>query len=129
MQAVLSRAPLRVRALKTTFGGDDDISANRRYKNNIVSLNKLFYEKPKALSGEELKTILMNKFGPRHAIKVDPNHLTITDGLDELSPSEYNLIANTINEFTVDSENIKFQIIESKVIYSGPNFIIKIPLQ
>lgn len=127
MHAVLARTPLRVRAIKTTFG--DEEKPNRRYQNNIVSLNKLFYEKPKAISGEELKNIMINKFGPKHCMKVDSKHFTISYSHDIPTYMEYNLIANTINEFTIDPENVKMRIIESKVIYSGDNFIIKIPLQ
>lgn len=122
----VARGPFRIRATKTTF---DDDTPNRRYKNNIVSLNKLFYQKIKTISGEELQNIMLNKFGPKHSIKVDPTFMTITNSDDTLDTSEYNLIANTINEFTIDPENVKSKIIESKIIYSGGKYIIKIPLQ
>lgn len=127
--AIISRTSLRISAVKTTFGDDDNMKPNRQYQNNIVRLNNLFYVKPKTLTGKELKQIMHNKFGPRHALKIDTKHLTITDGDDEIDNTEYNLIANTINEFTIDPENIKYKIIESKIIYSGGKYIIQIPLQ
>ena len=127
--AIISRTSLRISAIKTTFGDDDNMKPNRQYQNNIVRLNNLFYAKPKTLTGKELKKIMHNKFGPRHALKIDTKHLTITDGDDEIDNTEYNLIANTINEFTIDPENVKYKIIESKIIYSGGKYIIQIPLQ
>lgn len=123
-----ARVKLRVRALKTTFG-DDDVSPNRRLQNNIVSLNKLFYQKPKVLTGEELKNVMHGKFGPKHAMKIDTKAITITNSDLEPDHNEYNLIANLINEFTTDPEHIKSNIQKCKIIYSNGKYIIEIPLQ
>lgn len=113
-------------AVHTTFDSNDDDETpkkqNQFYKNNIVNLNKLYYNSFQKLSGSELSALVKRKYGQNAKVQVVMRVVK-----DDLMTEDSSHVADVINLYA-NPGKVREAFGDSCTVIYPQNVIFELPL-
>lgn len=129
---LLSRRVNRVYAAKTTFYNGDDSEQHKKFNLNIKSLNNMFYNNSKVMSGEELSIRIKSKFGQYYKADIIKHNnskvLRLVNEVQDIPDiKHFNKLAEEISE-SGSSETVRRCFLHMDVEIKQGAYIMEIPI-